>query len=146
MTEEIKKQILELRKNGIGYKAIATSLDMSRDSVRSFCKRNELIGEAKLVAVNIEEKIKNNEICSNCSKPLKLKTRGTRSKRFCSDVCRRKWWKDNPQERVQSESAIYEYVCPHCGREFSCYGNKKRKFCSHNCFIKSTYWGEEDGV
>jgi len=139
MTELEKQQIYDLRLKGVGYKNIAAALGVSRDSIRGFCMRNGLEGDPKVVSLNVEENIKNYLLCSCCSKPIKQKERG-RSRLFCSDECRRKWWNNNPQARNQKETATYNYTCPYCGKEFSCYGNKKRKYCSHACYIKLRYW------
>lgn len=56
MTEEQKKKIKELRLEGLGYKAIANILGLSRDAVRGFCKRYELTGNATVVALNMQVK------------------------------------------------------------------------------------------
>ena len=37
MTEEQKKQVTALRKQGLGYKKVAQILDISVDSVKYFC-------------------------------------------------------------------------------------------------------------
>lgn len=145
MTEILKQQIYDLRLKGVGYKAIAAVIGISRDSVRGFCKRNGLDGDSLVVALNMEEQKKQRLICSCCAKPLQKNGRG-RPKRFCSNECRRKWWNEHPQERNKNESAIYQYTCTHCGQEFSCYGNRTRKYCSHDCYIKSRFWSEEDGI
>lgn len=42
MTEEQKSQIKAFRNNGLGYKLIAKELGISVNSVKSFCRRNEL--------------------------------------------------------------------------------------------------------
>lgn len=143
MTEAEKQLIYDLRLKGVGYKAIAAVLGKSRDSIRGFCRRNGLTGDSSVVALNVKEQINNNLLCTCCGKPIKQKGRG-RARKFCSEECRRKWWKENPQARNKNETAIYHYTCPHCGKEFSTYGNKKRKFCSHDCYIKSRFWSEED--
>lgn len=146
MTDIEKQQIHDLRLKGGGYKAIAAVLGISRDSVRGYCKRNGLGGDAKVVSLNVEEKKKQNLLCACCSKPIKQKGRG-RTRRFCTEDCRRKWWNDNQDKRSKKESATYKYTCPNCGKEFSCYGNKHRKYCSHDCYIKSRFWkGDEDGI
>jgi endogenous inhibitor of DNA gyrase (YacG/DUF329 family) len=144
MTDYEKEKIRELRLKGIGYKGIAALLGLSRDSIRSFCKRNNLDGASCVVSLNIEEKIKKNLLCVCCEKPIKQKYQG-RNRRFCSEECRRKWWRENQSERNKSEDATYKYTCLHCGKEFTVYGNKKRKYCSHNCYIKDRFWiGEDD--
>ncbi|WP_206812141.1 helix-turn-helix domain-containing protein [Paradesulfitobacterium ferrireducens] len=146
MTDLEKEQILDLRLKGVGYKAIAAVLGLSRDSVRGYCRRNGLDGDAKTVSLNVEEKKKQNLLCACCNKPIKQRERG-RTRRFCSDACRIKWWNDHPDKRTKSEKAIYKYTCPTCQKEFSCYGNKRRKYCSHDCYIKSRFWnGDEDGI
>lgn len=145
MTEVEKQQIYELRLKGVGYKAIAAVLGLSRDNIRGFCKRNGLDGDSKVVHLNVEEQKKRHILCSCCGKPIKQKKRG-RVRRFCSDECRRKWWNDNPQVRNKKETAMYKYICRRCGEEFTCYGNKKRKYCSHDCYIKARFWSEKDGI
>lgn len=145
MTEAEKQQIQDLRLEGIGYKAIAAMLGMTRDRVRGYCKRNGLGGDAQVVGLNVEERINQNKICTSCKKPIKQKERG-RARKFCSDECRRKWWRENPQARKKHETAVYNFTCPHCDKDFSIYGNSKRKYCSHDCYIKSRFWSEDDGV
>ena len=41
----MEKQIIELRKQGNGYRAIAKLLNVKRDTVRGICKRHRLTGE-----------------------------------------------------------------------------------------------------
>lgn len=144
MTDVEKQQIYDLRLKGVGYKAIAAVLGLSRDRVRGYCKRTGLDGDSKAVSLNVEEKKNQNLICACCAKPIKQNGRG-RTRRFCSEECRRKWWNDNPDKRTMSEEAVYKYTCPTCSTEFSCYGNKRRKYCSHDCYIKARFWnGDQD--
>jgi 5-methylcytosine-specific restriction endonuclease McrA len=44
VTEEQKLMITGLRNNGIGYRTIANQLNISRDQVRYYCRRNNLTG------------------------------------------------------------------------------------------------------
>lgn len=145
MTLEEKEKIKELRLKGMGYKAISTIVGLSRDSVRAFCKRNGLAGDYRVVALNVKEKVNRNLLCANCERSLKQKGIG-RTRRFCSDQCRRIWWKEHDTARKKSKEHTYHYVCPCCGEQFSAYGNKKRKYCSHACYIKERFWREEDGI
>ena len=70
-----------------------------------------------------------------------------RPKKFCSDKCRREWWKAHPEKLHRKDTAIYTMTCARCGKEFTSYGNKNRKYCSHDCYIKARFWeGLEDGV
>lgn len=143
MLQEDKEKILKMRIQGLGYKAIALALGISRDSVKSYCKRNSLSSPPEDVKLSLEENIDQVIGCTNCNNPIKQKHRG-RSRRFCSDECRRKWWNKNQDKRNRKETAVYKYTCGNCGKEFSCYGNKKRKFCSHKCFIEYRFGGVEE--
>ncbi|WP_434062141.1 RNA polymerase subunit sigma-70 [Clostridium caldaquaticum] len=133
-----KQQIHELRLKGLGYKAIAAVLGLSRDSVKSYCKRNGLCGDVSVVSLNIEEMKKQNLVCLHCGKKLKQKGKG-RTRKFCCEECRRIWWKNNQDKRNKKDTAVYKYTCVYCQKEFSSYGNKNRKYCSHNCYIKSRF-------
>lgn len=42
MTNEQKTKIIELRKKGFSYGQVAVELSLSKNTVSSFCKRNEL--------------------------------------------------------------------------------------------------------
>lgn len=143
MTDREKKTIQELRMQGEGYKAIATALGMTRDRIRGYCKRHGLMGEASLVRANIRERIRENKSCAQCGAIIKQPGRG-RLKRFCSTSCRRTWWKEHPEALSRKETAFYSYVCPRCGKAFKSYGNRNRKYCSHDCFIKARFYREEE--
>ena len=46
MTDAQKEQVRYLRCEGLGYGAIATRLGISENTVKSFCRRNNLTGVA----------------------------------------------------------------------------------------------------
>jgi endogenous inhibitor of DNA gyrase (YacG/DUF329 family) len=129
MTEVERQQINDLRLKGTGYKAISAVLGMSRDTVRGFCKRNK---------IEFLEQDNNQFACPCCGQAITKKARG-RSRRFCSDVCRRKWWADNYDSRSKKPEAIYSYTCLHCGKQFSAYGDKHRKYCRQKCYFLARF-------
>ena len=140
MSEIEKQQILDLRLKGIGYKAIAAVIGVSRDAVRGFCKKNGLGGDEKA------EQAENKHRCPCCGQVVTKKDRG-RNRRFCSADCRRKWWAGNADARSKKPEAIYSYTCLHCGKLFSAYGDKERKYCSQDCYFKARFFGNgTDGV
>jgi len=144
MTPEQKEKIYKSRLQGLGYKAIAREMQMTVDVIKGYCKRHHLNGPAEVVQLNSEVIKENSGLCLHCKNPIRQKKHG-RTKKFCSDACRYTWWNENSGHR-QKDRATYNYTCDNCGRKFSAYGNKVRKYCSHNCYIKSRFWGEEDGV
>lgn len=145
MTPEQKEEIYKLRLQGLGYKAIAREMQLTVDAIKGYCKRHHLNGPAEVVELNSEVIKEKNALCLRCKNPIRQKQYGRR-KRFCSDTCRHSWWNENPDKRSKKPAAIYQYTCQNCGRKFSAYGNKQRKYCSHNCFVKFKFWSEEDGI
>ena len=138
MTKEQKEELYKLRQTGLGYKSISKILEISVDSVKSYCKRHHLNGSAQLLELNTKVIEENNHLCRCCNNPIRKSKLG-RTKKFCSEECRRKWWKTHLDKRTQKETAIYHFTCPHCGKAFSCYGNRKRKYCSHICYIQNRF-------
>ncbi len=136
MTEADKKQIIIMRNNGHSYGQISKILDISVNTVKSFCRRNRM---AKTSNSKSEDRTIVNEQsdkCKNCGKKLKQHERG-KPKKFCSENCRRIWWRENKNQ--QNKKAFYSLKCQECGIQFESYGNKKRKYCSHACYIKSRF-------
>lgn len=138
MTEEQKKKIIDLRKQGLGYKKIANQLNITRDSVRGYCKRNEPFGEyippkkKKVKKVNKIEK----RFCLNCDKEIIQVGRGSRRK-YCCNRCRDEYIYKN------SNRTTYSIRCEYCEKEFKSY-SVKRKYCSHDCYIRDRFWRKED--
>jgi protein-arginine kinase activator protein McsA len=120
MNNEQRRHALSLRKQGLSKAAIANSLSISVNTVKSFFRRYEA---QKLV-------------CRNCGAPLE-QTPKHRPKAFCCSQCRVAWWKTHRDQMQQK--AIYRIVCAHCGKEFESYGNKGRKYCCHPCYIQDRF-------
>ena len=71
-----------------------------------------------------------------CASPVE-QVPGHKKKIFCCKDCCVKWWNSHP-DRV-NRKAIYSFVCPTCGKEFTAYGNKGRKYCSHECYVRARF-------
>ena len=138
MTEEQKLQIRKLRQQGLGYQAIGKMVNLTRDSVRSYCKNHGLQGVRLAVEMNTKERIKNGEACAYCAGPIK-KAKTGRPARFCCAACRRSYWKVHRDEGKKSEKAIYTMECKYCHKIFESYGNKTRKYCCHAHYVLDRY-------
>lgn len=132
MTEEKREQVLELRRAGLGYQAIANKVGEKRDSVRYICKSRGLGGNG--------EDIHPENTCANCGAILIQPSGRGRHKRFCNENCRRAWWKRHPDDAKKNETAMYVRMCECCGKSFSAYGNNHRRYCSRDCYIKMRFW------
>ena len=143
MRPEMEKQIINLRLKGLGYKAIAVVIGSSKENVRYFCKTHGLDGNAELVKLNFEEHKKHPETCKFCGGKI-TRVPHSGKKLYCSDECRRAWWKEHPGEANHSKEATYKCECSYCKRVFYSYGNKDRKYCSHDCYIQDRFWTNPD--
>jgi len=143
LTDNQRKQIFNLRALGIGYKTIADKIGLSKDTIKSFCKRNNINGPGEIVKLNFQVMQDKKTACPCCGKNFNIKSVG-RPKRFCSEECRRKWWKENPDKRKMRATAIYKLTCNNCNKEFKSYGNKNKKYCSKDCYFNYRFYGEEE--
>ena len=143
MNAEMARQITELRHKGLGYKSIAIVVGTSRENVRYYCKTHGLDGYAEQVKMQYIEQRNTPDNCKYCGKHLVRKPHSGK-KLFCSDECRRRWWKEHPEEGNKSAGAYYNQVCAYCGRFFSSYGKKGRKYCCHSCYIMDRFWSDGD--
>ena len=134
MTTEQKLKIEELRRKSHGYAAIAKALGLSVSSVKAYCQRNGLAGN--------RTQPNDEGLCKECGKPLR-QHKGRKSVKFCSPICRQKWW--NSHQHEVKKKAIYSYTCAHCGKSFTAYGNSHRKYCSHVCYIAGRFGGDGHG-
>lgn len=131
MDSRIQEQITKLRADGESYTRIAEILHLSINTIKSFCRRNNLsIASSDVKAEQVSTD------CKLCGKPL-IRNPGKRVKLFCSDQCRMAWWKGN-RNKVR-QTAWYEFRCDHCGKSSRSYGNRHRKYCSHSCYIQSRF-------
>lgn len=125
-----KQQIIALRRAGAGYGRIAMQLQISINTVKSFCRRHSLAART------------DGAVCEQCGKPV-VQNPGRKRKRFCCDGCRNKWW--NTHLELVKRKTVYTFTCPNCGKKFSVYGNSHRKFCSHACYISYRFGGVRHG-
>ena len=131
MNQQQKEHITKLRTQGISYGRIAKTLGVSVNTVKSFCRRQK--DPRQIPASTPEKKLAQNQnrICPNCAAML-LQKPGHRQKRFCSEHCRRSWWAAHPEEA--KKETWRSATCCQCGKCFSYYRNRKRKYCSQRCY------------
>ncbi len=124
-----KEQIALLRAGGESYNRIADTLGLSINTVKSYCRRNNLGGVASIVYESGDGRF-----CCQCRVTLR-QTTGKKQKRFCSDKCRMTWWNAHPED--VNHKTVRVFTCQTCGQNFETYGKRKRKYCSHSCYGRS---------
>lgn len=114
MSQQAKKeQVIKLRESGLSFGEISKQLGISRSTVSSICQR---------------AKEQEQHRCKKCGLLLK-QTSGHRQRIFCSDKCRKSWWRSNGN----SHSINNKAVCLTCGKEFIYHESRLRKYCSLAC-------------
>jgi len=141
MTKEQKIQIINLRKEGYGYVKIAQTLEIPQNTVKSFFRRSRAAGKPEPVHIMPHPSVDGKHFCLCCGKEVE-QNQGRKEKKFCSDRCRNKWWNSHLDQ--VDRKANYEFICPHCKKHFTAYGNANRKYCSHECYIADRFGGSGD--
>lgn len=138
MTTIQKDTINMMRSEGYSYSKIAQTLGISVNTVKSFCRRNKMHETEKIIKNNVipESAIEDNNICRHCGERI-VQIAKQKPKKFCSDKCRVAWWKNNAD--LINKKAVYKLTCKNCNKVFESYGNKDRKYCSHNCYIEDRF-------
>lgn len=141
MNEKEKEQVIKLRAVGKGYKAISKTLGISANTVKSFCRRKNINSgtSCKLLEMTSIE----TTFCDNCGREIKQIPK-RRKRRFCCDECRNQWWNSH-LDQVKRQ-AYYRFKCAHCGRVFQVYGDRRRKYCSYECYIAARFKGGNDKI
>jgi predicted nucleic acid-binding Zn ribbon protein len=112
-----KEQIIKLKSEGKSYREISSFLSIPLGTVKSTISTASRKGPHK---------------CLNCGKEIpEVGTK--RNKKFCSDKCRLKWWKEHPT--THAKKSRENKVCEYCGREFDAYSHKGARFCSRACYL-----------
>lgn len=132
MTEIQKSQIHEMRQMGCTYRHIATTLFLPEGTVKSYYLRTAKKGQP--APFDLIEK----NSCKQCDKEI-VQVAKRKKRIFCCEACRKKWWNSHLYLVDRMSKALYHFTCPTCGKHFTAYGNANRKYCSHECYIKTRY-------
>ena len=82
MDAKQKEEIAHLRMQGMTYEQVSKQLQLSVNTIKLYCQRNQLGGRISTVS----EKY----FCKQCIAEIK-QTPHRKLKKFCSDKCRMKW-------------------------------------------------------
>lgn len=118
---------------------MAGKLGLNLNSVKSYCQRNGLGRAAKPVKTPV---VYTDDItfCPNCGEKIRQIAKW-KKKRFCCDKCRNECW--NSHLELIKRKAYYEHTCQGCGKTFTSYGDRNRKYCGHECYVKDRFESEQ---
>lgn len=106
MTDNQKAQIIKLRAAGNGYGKIAQTLGISLNTVKSFCRRNDIKGNTAIEpSVTLTGET---TACENCGREIQQIAK-QKKKRFCCDKCRNEWWNSHLDQ--VKRKAVYDFRC-----------------------------------
>lgn len=130
-----KRQIDEiqtLRNGGQSMGQISKTTGIPVSTVKSYFRRHRPESEEGSV------KKAPAEFCQHCGKAINKGGRG-KPRRFCKESCRRAWWKAH-KDSISSDSP--QIKCAYCGKTFVSYESRKRRYCSHQCYIHARFGKE----
>ena len=124
MTSKEKEMVIMLRRSGQSFRAIADSLKLSENTVKSYWHRH---------FINDTDTPAHTGFCRMCGIPL-TQTPHKKERIFCSDHCRMKWWSHHPE--LMKKGNLCKLTCYFCKKEF--YSIKSnRKYCSRRCYAEA---------
>jgi len=141
MREKIDKDALQreqaqlLRSHGMSARRAADITGLTVDVVRNLCRKIV----PNVSDENLHIKIENNEACAFCGAPVEKHGGAGRPRRFCSDHCRRQYWRLHRDEQKKNPDIIFMRICKYCGQPFEIYGKNDRKYCCRDHYLKDFY-------
>ena len=132
MTKQQKLAIENMRAEGKGYKAIASALTLPTNTIKSYCRRNNL----KTATVILPKCEDDKTYCKQCGSMIVQEAK-KKTRKFCKKSCCAAWWANNGDN--SKRKANYTSTCLRCRMNFTAYGNKNRKYCSHACYISDRF-------
>lgn len=98
----------------MSYGQIGKALNISAETVKTFCHRNNVKAPKAVEDKNIV-------FCMGCGEIVPQDPK-RKHKKFCSDKCRVAWWNNNPDK--VNRKAMHDFTCAYCGKSFSAYSEK----------------------
>lgn len=129
LTQAQRERIEMMRRAGVTYAGIADHLGLNPNTVKTWCRRAGITPDEEADQITDPCGV----WCMHCAGRMTTQ----RPAKFCSEACRRAWWHAHPE--ALNRKAIYSFTCAHCGTAFQAYGNQRRKYCSHPCYIRHRF-------
>ena len=94
MTLDDKTRLIAMREAGRSYAEMAETFGIPKNTIKTFFRRNRLSGENQTLFDPDCTAHQTEKLCPYCGKPI-IQTLGKKRKKFCSDICRNRWWNNH---------------------------------------------------
>ena len=122
--EIAREQARLLRGKGMSLRKVAAITGLTKDVVRNISR--------KIVAADddtLDSRISSRNACAYCGGDMEQHGAPGRPRRFCSERCRRQYWRLHRPEQKKKEDKLFLRTCAYCGKTFQIYGKNDRKYC-----------------
>lgn len=130
MEARLEPVVVLMRIRGVSTTRIANHLGLNPDSVKTWCRRQNVTPDPNLEQVTDPLGV----WCRWCGNEIKVGM-GMRQPSFCSTRCRQTWWYHHPETSPHAKTI----TCAGCGNSFTTAGSITRKYCSFDCYMTARF-------
>ena len=123
--EIAREQARLLREKGMSHVKIASVTGLTRGIVNNIARGIGSVDEDKTVL----DRMAAGQACAYCGGTMEQQGKMGRPRRFCSDYCRRQYWRLHRPEQKRKEDKLFLRTCAYCGKTFQIYGKSDQKYC-----------------
>ncbi len=123
--EIAREQARLLREKGMSLRKTAATTGLTKDVVRNISRKITVAAEDD----SLEAMMQAGNACSYCGGAMEQHGGSGRPRRFCSDYCRRQYWRLHRPEQRRKENKLFLRTCAYCGKTIQIYGKNDRKYC-----------------
>ena len=124
--EIAREQARLLREKGMSLRKVAALTGLTKDVVRNISRKIVVAADDD---DTLDSRINGGQACTYCGRSMEQHGGSGRPRRFCSERCRRQYWRLHRPEQKKKEDKLFLRTCAYCGKTFQIYGKNDRKYC-----------------
>jgi len=124
--EIAREQARLLREKGMSLRKVAAITGLTKDVVRNISRKIVVAADDD---DTLDSRINGGQACTYCGGSMEQHVGSGRPRRFCSERCRRQYWRLHRPEQKKKEDKLFLRICAYCGKTFQIYGKNDRKYC-----------------
>lgn len=130
-----RERALLLRRNGMSLGKTAMETGLTKAMVRTI----DRVIDAVDTDNTIQDRMQNGRACLFCGGRIDQPEGAGRPRRFCSDHCRRQYWRLHRAEQKKRPEKVVTRICAYCKKPFDVYGKNERKYCCREHYNRHFY-------